>query len=251
MQPLNPVTFLNHQHLPFQENVLAAVADTCSCSQVLCCGESVSQVSGTDAAINFIGFCRLKVFWSPLTFCCSAPRLTILTLFSIGSVLLALSSEHNVNTFTVYCCCGNSVMHVETKVYTSCLRFWWFSVTKLTSAAFTMTYQFTNFILTVWCRSGCGTDHSGGLIVRQLFDAALSCHYVTHLKWTNMKQKQIEESGIWILFKKPFSSGGRQCSPLEVGRCASAPVPPVDTGGGGISGWACICLWSTVLLCIQ
>lgn len=59
-----------------------------------------------------------------------------------------------------------------------------------------MTYQFTNFILTVWCRSGCGTDHSGGLIVRQLFDAALSCHYVTHLKWTNMKQKQIEESGI-------------------------------------------------------
>lgn len=123
MQPLNPVTFLNHQHLPFQENVLAAVADTCSCSQVLCCGESVSQVSGTDAAINFIGFCRLKVFWSPLTFCCSTLRLTILTLLSIGSVLLAFSSEHNVNTFTVYCCCGNSVMHVETKVYTSCLRF--------------------------------------------------------------------------------------------------------------------------------
>lgn len=85
------------------------VRKLCFCSQVLCCGESVSQVSGTDAAINFIGFCRLKVFWSPLTFCCSAPRLTILTLFSIGSVLLALSSEHNVNTFTVYCCSRNSV----------------------------------------------------------------------------------------------------------------------------------------------
>lgn len=45
-----------------------------------------------------------------------------------------------------------------------------------------MTYQFTNFVLPVWCRSGCGTDHCGGLIVGQLFDAALSCHYVTHLK---------------------------------------------------------------------
>lgn len=39
--------------------------------------------------------------------------------------------------------------------------------------------------------------------------------------------------------------------PPEVGRCASAPVPPVDMGGVGIAGWACTCLWSTVLLCIR
>lgn len=54
-----------------------------------------------------------------------------------------------------------------------------------------ITHQFTNLILTIWCRSGCGTDHSGGLIVCQLFDAALSCHYVTHLGRT--RAKHLEE----------------------------------------------------------
>ena len=56
-----------------------------------------------------------------------------------------------------------------------------------------MTYQFTDLVLAVWGRSGCGTNHSGGLIVCQLFDAALSCHYVTHLERTRIKHDGIKK----------------------------------------------------------
>lgn len=52
------------------------------------------------------------------------------------------------------------------------------------------THQFTDLILTVWCWSGCGTDHSGGLIVCQLLDATLSGHYVTHLDAHKKTNKQ-------------------------------------------------------------
>lgn len=44
------------------------------------------------------------------------------------------------------------------------------------------THQFANFILPVWRRPRGGTDHRGGLIVRQLFDAALPSHDVADLQ---------------------------------------------------------------------
>lgn len=44
-----------------------------------------------------------------------------------------------------------------------------------------ITYQLANLILTVRCRPGCGTYHSGGLIVCQFLNASLSGYYVTDL----------------------------------------------------------------------
>ena len=46
---------------------------------------------------------------------------------------------------------------------------------------FRVTHQFADLVLPVWRRPGGGADHSGGLIVCQLLDAALPCHDVTHL----------------------------------------------------------------------
>lgn len=50
------------------------------------------------------------------------------------------------------------------------------------------THQFANFVLPVRRRPRGGADHRGGLIVRQLFDAALPSHNVADLQGPHIRK---------------------------------------------------------------
>lgn len=67
-------------------------------------------------------------------------------------------------------------------MYITCIRAHVYIVSTRGVSKNTMTHQPADLFLSIGGRARCGLDHGGGLVVRQLLDAALAGHDVTDLR---------------------------------------------------------------------